>query len=161
MRENGEWRSTRAGFRIAEPAAAPGPDAVAGADADWERFDLEGAVLAFRRGKLETMSLQARCGRPVAAPAILARHLVIGLPERTLRQEGPVLVAGQSGWTQTFDARLENRTVRLKTVTLVAAGCAYDLILVSTGEFEPAERAFDAWVDGFVLSDVASAGRTP
>ena len=161
VRENGEWRSTRAGFRIAEPAATPGPDAAAGPDAGWERFDLEGAALAFRRGKLETMSLQARCGRPVAAPAILARHLVIGLPERTLRQAGPVRVAGQSGWTQTFDARLENRTVRLKTVTLVAAGCVYDLMLVSKGEFEPAERVFDAWVASFALSDVASAGGAP
>jgi len=161
VRENGVWRSTRAGFRIAEPAAVGGPDAVGGPGARWERFDLEGAALAFRRGKLETMSLQTRCGRPVASPAILAGHLVIGIPERTLRQAGSLLVAGQSGWTQTFDARLENRTVRLKTVTLVAAGCAYDLMLVSKGEFEPAERAFDAWVDSFALNDGASAGGAP
>jgi hypothetical protein len=154
-RENGVWHGTRAGFRIAEPAAVGGPDSA------WERFDLEGAALAFRRGKLETMSLQARCGRPVTSPVLLARQLVIGIPERTLRQAGPVVVAGQSGWTQTLDVRFENRTARLKTVTLVAGGCAYDLMLVANGEFEPVERVFDAWVDSFALSGVASAGGAP
>lgn len=147
--ENGGWRSTRGGYWIGGPGAG------------WERFDLEGAALALRRGGSETMSLQARCGRPVASPAIMARHLMIGIPERTLRQAGPVSVAGQSGWTQTFDARLEGRTVRIQTVTLVTAGCAYDFLVVAAGDPEPAQRAFESWVESFWLPELDTAGRTP
>jgi len=147
--ENGGWRSKREGFRIGEPGAG------------WERFDLEGADLAFRQGGSETISLLARCGRPVASPAIMARHLMIGIPERTLRQAGPFLVGGRSGWTQTFDARLEGRTVRIQTVTLVTAGCAYDFLVVAAGDPEPAQRAFEAWVDSFSLSELDTAGRAP
>ena len=147
--ENGGWRSTRGGYRIGAPGAG------------WERFDLEGAALAFRQGGSETMSLQARCGRPVASPAIMARHLLIGISERTLRQAGPVAVAGRSGWTQTFDARLEARTVRIQTVTLVTSSCAYDFLVVAAGDPEPAQRSFEAWVESFSLADVATAGQAP
>ncbi len=147
--ENGGWRSISRGYRIGAPGAG------------WERFDLEGAALAFRHGGSETISLQARCGRPVASPAIMARHLMIGIPERTLRLAGPAPVAGRSGWTQTFDARLEGRMVRIQTVTLVNSGCAYDFMLVAAGAPEPAQRVFEAWVEGFSLADVASAGQAP
>jgi hypothetical protein len=147
--ERGGWRSVREGFWIGNPGAG------------WERFDLEGADLAFRQDKSETMSLQARCGRPVTSPQIMARHLMIGIPERTLRQAGPVLVAGRSGWTQTFDARLEGRTVRIQTVTLVTSNCAYDLMLVAAGDPDPALRAFEAWVEGFTVAEVDTAGGAP
>ena len=36
--------------------------------------------------------------------------------------------------------------MRIKTVTLVAGDCAYDLLLVAEGDSAPAERGFDAWV---------------
>jgi hypothetical protein len=147
--QNGGWRSTRDGYAIGAPGAG------------WERFDLEGAALALRRGGSETMSLQARCGRPVAEPAIMARHLLIGIPERTLRQAGPTSVAGRSAWTQTFDARLEGRTVRIQSVTLVASGCTYDFLLVAAGDPEPAQRVFESWVASFSLPGPQSAGRTP
>jgi len=147
--ENGRWRSTRGGYSIGAPGGG------------WERFDLEGASLALRRGGSETMSLQARCGRPVASPAIMARHLLIGIPERTLRQAGPVSVAGRSGWAQTFDARLEGRTVRIQTVTLVSAGCAYDFLAVAAGDPEPTQRAFESWVESFSLPELEAAGRAP
>lgn len=158
---NGEWYSERAGFRIGEPPAIPATETGAQAEARWERFDLEGALLAYRRDERETLSLQARCGRPVTSAAIMARQLVIGIPERTLREGGPHEVAGQSGWLQTFDARLEGRTVRIKTITLVAGGCAYDLVLVAEGDFAPAERAFDAWVASFALTRGEPAGGVP
>jgi hypothetical protein len=145
--EPGGWRSTRDGYRIGEPGEG------------WERFDLDGAALAFRHGKSETISLQTRCGRPVASPAIMARHLMIGIPERTLRQAGPYLVAGRSGWTQTFDARLEGRTVRIQTVTLVTPDCAYDFLVVAAGDPEPAQRDFEKWVESFALAEPESAGR--
>ncbi len=150
--ENGVWHSARTGFRIAEPVA------IGDRDARWERYDLEGAALAYRHGDLETLSLQARCGRPLTIPAIMARHLVIGIPERTLREGGPRQIAGQSGWGQTLDARLGQKTVRIKTLTFVAADCVYDLLLVTEGEFEPAEKTFDAWAESFSLDASEVAG---
>ena len=147
--EAGGWRSTRDGYRIGEPGEG------------WERFDLEGAALAFRHGKSETISLQTRCGRPVASPEIMARHLMIGIPERTLRQAGPFQVAGRSGWTQIWDARLEERTVRVQTVTLVTTDCAYDFLVVAAGEPEMAQRDFVAWVESFALAGADTAGRAP
>ena len=147
--EDGGWRSTQEGYRIGEPGAG------------WERFDLEGAALAFRHGGSETMSLQARCGRPVASPGIMARHLMIGIPERTLREAHPVSVAGHSGWAQIFDARLEGRTVRVQTVTVVTSGCAYDFLVVTADDSEPAQRVFEAWVDSFSLAEVDTAGAAP
>jgi hypothetical protein len=149
LAERGGWRSRREGFWISNPGAG------------WERFDLEGADLAFRQGGSETMSLQARCGRPVTSPQIMARHLMIGIPERTLRQAGPYLVADRSGWMQTFDARVEGRMVRIQTVTLVDADCAYDFVLVAAGDPGPAQRDFEAWVEDFSLTRVDTAGRTP
>jgi hypothetical protein len=86
---------------------------------------------------------------------------LIGIPERTLREARPVAVAGHSAWTQTFDARIDGRTIRAKTVTLVAAGCAYDFVLVAEGEFEPSEQVFDAWVAGFTLAGADTAGGPP
>ena len=159
--ENGQWTSARTGFRIGVPPVIAEPDAGPGTALAWKRFDLEGAVLAYRRDALATMSLQARCGRPVTSPAMMARQLVIGIPERTLRDGGPREIAGAPAWLQTFDARLEGRTVRIKTLTLVFAGCAYDLSLVAEADFESAARAFDAWVESFALTRSEPAGEAP
>jgi hypothetical protein len=116
-----------------------------GFGAPWERIEVEGAWIAFRRPGPQTVSMQSHCGRPVAHPAIMARNLVLGVRERTLRQAGPVAVAGRSGWSQTFDTRSDGVAVRVKTVTVVIDGCTYDWTLAAVGDFAPAERAFDAW----------------
>jgi hypothetical protein len=117
----------------------------------WERIDVEGAVIAFRRSASQTMSLQSRCGQPVADVAVMARQLVIGVSPRTLRQAGPVLVDGRNGWTQTFDTLRDGVGVRVKTVTLVLERCTLDWVLAAAGSrhFEEAERAFDAWWQAF------------
>ena len=143
---DGGWRSQREGYRIGEPG--PG----------WTRIELEGAALAFRRGGAETMSLQSRCGRPVASPEIMARHLMIGIPERTLREVHPATVSGHAAWSQTFDARLEGRTARVESVTVVTSGCAYDFLMVTAEDSESAERDFQTWVAGFTLPEVDTAG---
>lgn len=113
----------------------------------WERIDVEGTVIAFRRSGSQTMSLQSRCGQPVADVAVMARQLVIGVSPRALRQAGPVLVDGRDGWTQTFDTLRDGVGVRVKTVTLVVGRCTLDWVLAAagSGDFEGAERAFDAW----------------
>lgn len=129
----GRYRHTRHDFSV----AAPGPS--------WQRFDVEGAWLAFRRPGPQTMTLQVHCGRPITEPAIMARHLVLGIRDRTVVQAGPVQVAGSDGWTQTFDTRADGVPVRVKTVTLVVAPCVYDWTLAAAVAFEDAERDFDAW----------------
>lgn len=108
------------------------------------------------------MSLQSRCSGPVADPAVMARHLRIGLPDHTLRQAGPIGVAGRSGWTQTLDTRDPSGVVRVKTVTLVVEGCTLDWVLVATRGFEEAERDFDAWIASVRLpGEPALAGGQP
>jgi hypothetical protein len=46
-------------------------------------------------------------------------------------------------------------------LTLVSAGCAYDLVLVAEADFESAEHAFDAWVESFALTRSEPAGEAP
>ena len=148
-RIEGGFRHRRHDYTIAWPG---GPGEA------WQRVTLEGAALAFRRPGPEVVSLQSRCGRPVAAPVFMARHLVIGLPERTLVAAGPTQVDGRDAWTQTFDTVQKDASVRVKTVTLVAGGCCFDWILMSSGAFEPAEQAFDAWWGSFRLAPRYDAG---
>ena len=146
--EEGYWHR-RHGYTVGVPAPA------------WERVSVDGATLAFRRGR-ETMSLQSRCGRPVATPAIMARQLVIGVADRDLRQAGPVTVDGRDGWVQTFDVRGEGGPVRVKTVTLVAGRCTFDWTLAGSVDFAVAERAFDAWWQSFRLApDSVAVGGQP
>jgi hypothetical protein len=138
----GGWRDGRYAYTIGRP------DGPGGA---WERIEVEGAVLAFRRGAGETISMQARCGRPVASAELMARHLVIGLREREIVAAGPLVVDGRAGWAQSFDTRSEGVEVRVRTVTLVAGDCAFDWVLAARGPVEPAEAAFDAWWQTFRL----------
>lgn len=140
MAVDGVFRNVEHGYSI----LAPG-------DPAWRRIDLEGTDLAYRRPGPATMSLQSRCGKPVAEAQIMARHLVIGVRERTVRQAGPVPVSGGTGWTQTFDTLHDGVGVRVKTVTLVGRGCTFDWTLVAAGRFEEAEPSFDAWWGSFRL----------
>jgi hypothetical protein len=117
----------------------------------WEEIEIEGAWIAFRRPGPQTLSLQSRCGRPVAHPAVMARSLVLGIRDRRLRQAGPIVVAGRNGWSQTFDTASEGVVLRVKTVTVVIDGCTFDWTLAAIGDFAAAERAFDAWWGTFRL----------
>jgi hypothetical protein len=131
----GGFRHRRHGYTLSVPGGAGRP---------WERVEIEGAVIAFRRPGPETISVQSSCGRTVSDPAILARHLVIGVDRQALEQAGPTLVDGHNAWTQTFDTA---EGVRIKTVTAVAGDCVIDWILAARGgeDFAAAEADFDAW----------------
>ena len=75
----------------------------------------------------------------------MARHLLLGIPHYTVRQNGPAEVGGVPGWTQIFDAAQGESVIRVKTVTAVATRCAFDFILSARAGFEGAEPSFDAW----------------
>jgi len=138
---DGGYRHGRYDYSIGVPGAG------------WERVDVDDATLSFQRGGADTLSMVSRCGRPVAKAQLMARHLVIGLEDRTLVTAGPVSVAGYGGWTQTFDSAHSGYPVRIKTVTLVLNDCSFDWILVAAGPFEPAEVVLDAWWASFRLGD--------
>jgi hypothetical protein len=144
--DGGRLVHARHGFSVSIPERPP-----------WEPISLGGAA-AFRGEGSARMSLQSRCGRPVAAPHIMARHLVIGLPERTLRQSGPVSVDDWPGWYQVFDTLNGGTAVRVKTVTLVVEHCTFDWILSARSGFEAAEPSFDAWWRSFEFAADAAAG---
>ena len=143
------YRHVRHHYSIGVPGG-PGPA--------WQRIEIEGAWIAFRRPGPQTLSMQSRCGRPVAHPAVMARNLTLGIRERHLRQAGPVVVVGRGGWSQTFDTHADGVAVRVKTVTVVIAGCTYDWTLAVVGEFAAAERSFDAWWGSFQLDPEAGGG---
>lgn len=124
--------------------------------AEWERFEVKGADLAFRTrsqdsgpAETSTMSLQSACRKTAADPSMLARHLRIGLDQPKLLSSGPVEVDGRDAWQQVFDTREQDHSVRVKTVTVLAGGCTFDWILIARGDFEPLERSFDAWWASF------------
>jgi hypothetical protein len=143
--DGGRLVHPRHGFSVDVPERPP-----------WERVSLDAAA-AFRTGGSARMSLQSGCGRPVAEPRIMARHLVIGLSEHTLRQSGPVAVGGWPGWFQVFDTLHGGSAVRVKTVTLVAERCTFDWILSARSGFETAEPSFDAWWRSFEFAATPAA----
>jgi hypothetical protein len=142
VRTEDGYRHIRHRYSIGVPGG-PGPA--------WEEIDVKDAWVAFRRAGPQTLSMQSRCGRPVAHPAIMARSLVLGIRDRRLRQAGPIVVAGRNGWSQTFDTASDGVVLRVKTVTVVIDGCTFDWTLAAIGDFAAAERAFDAWWGSFRL----------
>ena len=143
---DGGFRHRRHGYTLRVPEGSEPP---------WQRVEIEGAAIAFRRPGPQTISVQSSCGRSLTDPAILSRHLVIGVDRQVLEQAGPTVVDGRNAWTQTFDTP---EGVRIKTVTAVARDCVIDWILAARRGpgFEDAERAFDAWWSAFRLPEEAA-----
>jgi hypothetical protein len=134
---DGGFRNLRHGYWVGVPPAGDPP---------WEPEDIAGALLAYRSADVH-ITFSSRCGEPITKPALLARHLRIGIPANVVREAGPVALGEVSGWQQVFDADAEGGAVRVKTVTFAANGCALDWILIAreAERFEQAERDFDAW----------------
>jgi hypothetical protein len=141
-RSDGGWRHREHDYTIADPDGS-GPA--------WQRFEVEGADLAFRRPGPDTLSLLSRCGRPVAGAQLMARHLVMGERARKLVAARPIEVAGRSGWMQSFEVERDSKPVRVETLTLVVGDCTFDWVLASAGDFAAAEAAFRAWWESFRL----------
>lgn len=148
MRRDGAaaFRHRELGYEIADPRSVTGPQ--------WERFEVDGADLAFQIRQLpaaraSTMSLQSDCRPTRADVSMLARHLRIGLPSPVLLQGGPIEVDGAAGWSQVFETRSRDVTVRVKTVSVRVGGCTFDWILVAREAFESLEPSFDGWWQSF------------
>ena len=142
VEEAGGWRHRKQAWTIARPDGAGTP---------WQRVEVDGALLAFRRPDHELMSLQSRCSRPVASAEVMARHLLIGLRDREIVASSPVAVDGRSAWRQTVEVHGDPTGVRVETVTLVVGACTVDWILAGRAEDAESEAAFDAWWQSFRL----------
>lgn len=144
------YESRRRGYTIDSPN---GPGTA------WRRVGMPGAVIAFRRGGPQTVSLQTQCGRPVTTPKMMARHLLIGIEGRTRVEGEEVEIGGMEAWAQSFSpgaVEVED-SVRMKTVTLVVDRCTFDWLLAVKGPFEEAEQAFDLWWSSFELTPSVDA----
>lgn len=125
----------RLGFSV---AAAPSP-------AVWTPIDVKGAWLAHAHPGGALASLQTRCFDDRLSVQLRARHLLIGVRPRTLRQAGPVAARGLPGWSQVVDVG-EPAKLTLKTLTVLADACAIDWVLsVPHDDFAEREAEFDAW----------------
>ena len=137
------WRDGRAvhpelGFSVAAPADTQ----------LWQPIVVDGSWLAYRHESGSHMSLQTRCFRRFLNAQLRARHLLIGVEPRELRQSGPVAVGAIGGWSQVVDVG-GRAPVRVKTVTLLVEECAYDWVLTSRDDFDALEPSFDAWWQSF------------
>ena len=137
------WRHPKQGWTIGRPG---------GPGAPWEPIEVEGALLAFQRPEREFIGMQSHCGRPVASPDVMARHLLIGFRHRELIDSRPVEVDGRGGWQQSFEVRRGADAVRVETVTLVAGKCTLDWILAGPAGEDASEASFDAWWQSFRLA---------
>lgn len=135
--EEGRWRHGALGYEIDAPA--PG----------WVPLEVDGADLAFRGPDGATQSLSSRCHTPLAEPRILARHLVIGLPDRSRLEARAVLVDGRPGWLQRYEIRVDASRRRLTSVTTVVHECVIDFVLVEADAPGGAAAEFDRWWGSF------------
>jgi hypothetical protein len=129
------------GYRVAVP---PGWQPVA-SDADLAlRDEPRGAGLM----------VHGSCAAPVSRRplGVLARHLRFGLRDVRELSETAVEVSGQAAVRAEFVARLDDRPVAVRAVTLRAQGCAYDLVVVAPPDTAAsATEDFDRLVLSFQL----------
>jgi hypothetical protein len=151
-RSDGGFRDPERGWWIAEPKGPPGY---------WQRERVTGAELAWRGGEGEQLALSVRCGIPLAGPAILARHLRIGLSGSHLDESREVEVDGRPGWLQVFDAApAGGPAVQVRAVTRVGDPCVEDFLLVTSSPSALAEDAFTAFWQSFRSPPAKPAGST-
>ena len=132
--EEGRWRHGALGYSI--DALAPG----------WVPLEVDGVDLAFRGPGGATTSLSSRCHTPLAEPRVLARHLVIGLPDRSRLEARAVLVDGRPGWLQRDEVTVDASIRQLTSVTTVVRECVIDFVLVEPGTAPGSAQEFERWV---------------
>jgi hypothetical protein len=140
--ENGMFHSG-SGYRV----ALPGPAWVV---AEGGQAELELRHRAVPAGMLVNAACDgAATGRSFA---VLTRHLLIGLRDRTVLASDEVGVNGQRAGRTVVEGRLAGRDqrVRVEAYVLKDGRCVYDLLYVAPPEAFDALRAdFEAFVQSF------------
>ncbi len=152
------YRHERLGYRLDPPEIAEqsttriGGDAAPAPAARWDRIEIDGSDLAFRREPdpgVTTMAVSSHCGGTDAPLRVLSSHLLLGIGRREVLSSGPAVVAGRRAWVQWVEAGPPEDPTRIKTVTTRLDGCLVDWTLASTGDFDPALPEFDRWWSSF------------
>jgi hypothetical protein len=84
---------------------------------------------------------------------ILTRHVLIGLRDRTVVEDGSAQVNGRTAAHTVVDGRQRqsDERVRVESYVVKDARCVYDLLFVAAPEaFEARRAAFQSFVDSFV-----------
>lgn len=148
--QDGRFRHPEAGYSIAWPGA------------EWRPAKLPEADLALRDPRGNTLAMIRRCRVPLAEPAVLARHLRIGLGRPEVRAEGPVETPwGDPAWEQVFAARGGEPRIHVKAVTSTQPPCVFDWVLTTVGPPGILEPSFDAWWRSFDPGPPQAAVATP
>jgi hypothetical protein len=125
-----------AGYRV----TVPGP---AWAVADDSRADLE----LRHRSAPAGMLVNAACDPAVARRAgdVLVRHLLLGIRDRVVLEQGELPVNGRLASHRVLEGRMRqsDERVRIESYTLRDDRCVYDLLYVAAPE------AFDVWRGDF------------
>ncbi|MEN8181013.1 MAG: hypothetical protein ABFS46_00600 [Myxococcota bacterium] len=135
--EGGRFVHRRLGYTIEQPGG------------QWSALPVEGADLAFRGPGNATLSLSSRCRTSVAAPRVLARHLVIGVPDRSPLEGSAVEVDGGEGWFQRTLVRLDEQSRWLDSVTTVRGDCVLDFLLLAPVDSPELQAEFSGWWQSF------------
>lgn len=135
---------SRHGYRV----ALPGPEWRV--DADERRADL---ALRHREAPA-AMAATASCDSQVVrrSPELLARHLLMGLRDRTVIERDEASVNGSRARHEVVEGRMRQSDERVRVESYVIRGerCLYDLLYVAAPESFEAERpAFHRFVDTF------------
>ena len=136
----GRWVHPSIGYAVDAPAVSPQA---------WRAIRVDGADLAYRRSDGSTLTLMSDCARGDAPPALLARQLLIGTPEREVVRSEAVALAGAPGWFLVFQTREEGTEVTVNALTLASDGCTFDWLWVAPGRPEVAPW-FERWWGSFV-----------
>jgi hypothetical protein len=132
-----------AGYRV----TVPGPAWVVAGDS---RADLE----LRNRTAPAGMLVNAACDPAVARRGrdLLARHLLLGLRDRTVVEEDELPVNGRVASHRLLEGRMRqsDERVRIESYTLKGERCVYDLLYVAAPEvFEAWRSDFHSFVESF------------
>lgn len=138
--ERGVFHSSK-GYRVSLPPNGWAVEPRGDADLELRRLVAPGGILA-----------DASCGgkAPRRSLELLARHLVFGLGEREVLEDGAILVAGRTGVRRVVRGRLDGTPVTVEAVVLKEGHCVYDFLYVAPVDaFEAGRADFRTFVESF------------
>jgi hypothetical protein len=144
--EGGVYRAP-SGYRVTVPGAEWD---VMRDEARGSRTDLQ---LRHRDGRA-AMLAHGACEGAAARRSfdILTRHVLVGLRDRTIVEDGSAQVNGRTAAHTVVDARRRqsDERVRVESYVVKDERCVYDLLFVAVPDvFEARRPAFQAFVDSF------------
>lgn len=141
--EGGVFRAP-SGYRVTLP----------GAEWDVITEDAKADLQLLHRDGRAAMLAHGACGGGAARRSfdVLTRHVLVGLRDRTVVDEGPRQVNGRTAAHTVVDARMRQSEERVRVESYVVKDerCVYDLLFVAAPEVFGARRpAFQSFVDSF------------